>query len=50
MQSSRISGKLYIGQYAEKISSEYKYHMEKNPEAIWRFVSKNLSKEKAVIV
>ena len=29
-----------------KASSEYKYHVEKDPEAIRRFVSKNLPKEK----
>ena len=29
-----------------KSPSEYKYHVEKNPEAIRRFVSKNLPKEK----
>ena len=33
-----------------KSPSEYKYHVEKNPEAIRRFVSKNLPKEKAVII
>ena len=33
-----------------KSPSEYKYHVEKNPEAISRFVSRNLQKEKAVIV
>lgn len=29
-----------------KASSEYKYHVERDPEAIRRFVNKNLPKEK----
>lgn len=33
-----------------KTSSEYKYHVEKHPEAIRRFVSRNLPKERAVII
>ena len=33
-----------------KTPSEYKHHVEKNPEAIRRFVSKNRPKEKAVII
>ena len=31
---------------ARKAPSEYKYHVERNPEAIRRFVNKNLPKEK----
>ena len=30
---------------ARKPSSEYKYHIERNPEAIQRFVKKNMPKE-----
>ena len=30
-----------------KASSEYKYHVEKNPEVVRRFVSKNQPKEKS---
>ena len=30
-----------------KAPSEYKYHVERNPEAIRRFVDKNLPQEKA---
>jgi hypothetical protein len=33
-----------------KSPSEYWYHIEKNPDAIRRYVSKNLPKEKAVII
>ena len=33
-----------------KSPSEYKFYLEKNPEAVWRFVSKNLPKAKAVII
>lgn len=29
-----------------KSSSDYKYHVEKNPDAIERFVNKNLPREK----
>ena len=30
-----------------KASSEYKYHVEKNPEVVRRFVNKNQPKEKS---